>query len=259
MLKTQALPDIQQEDSDIKITKVGVRNVKVPIVYEKSSILATCAVYSKALEKRGSNMSRYVEILTTLGQEELTLLGVQNVAKAIEASHELDCLLKIKFPIWQFKESPVTKHMSFSSYICEIIYDSKSGPVVGIESEINTVCPCSLAMSKTAAHNQRAICNIKVSVHPTDDLHAIIEALCEVVNKSGSYEIFNVLKRQDEKFVTEEMYKNPKFVEDSVRGTVRALREKKFEKFSVVVESLESIHQHNALSIYDTDTNLHAI
>ncbi len=110
---------------------------------------------------------------------------------------------------------------------------------------MTTLCPCSKEISECGAHNQRAVVSVKISYK--EENHIWIEDLIKIIEKYGSSEIYPLLKRTDEKFVTEQAYKNPKFVEDILRDVVLELRENKIiDSFEVDCEAFESIHNHSA-------------
>ena len=119
--------------------------------------------------------------------------------------------------------------------------------VLGVEVPINTVCPCSREIARYGAHNQRAVVKVRIVYLP--DAFIWIEDLVRDVEKTGSFEIFPIIKRSDEKHITEKAYENPKFVEDVVRDIVRILKkDKRICWFEVECEASESIHNHNAFA-----------
>jgi len=145
------------------------------------------------------------------------------------------------------KESPISKKKSLMSYKCEIIgqigTSNKYETSLNVRVPVSSVCPCSLAISEQGAHNQRGIVKVKVK---TNDF-VWLEDLIDMVEKyGGSGEVYSLLKRDDEKYVTETMFDNPKFVEDIVRDVGVCLQEnKKISKYTVECTNFESIHNHN--------------
>ena len=257
------LPDVQNRKAAFSLTKVGVRHVKVPILFDTQSCQAECAAYIYALNNKGANLSRLIEVLTSLSTKPLTFEILKSVAEALFNTHNHAGLIKIKFNIFNTKAAPVSKKVSYIHYPCEISIKDQSKYVIGIQGLGTTVCPCSLEITNSkGAHNQRATINLKVEVVETAGLNLVevCKKLINIADTSSSCEIYNILKRADEKFVTEKMFSNPCFSEDCARNAATALKELKYIKnFSVVVESYESIHSHNCLSIYDTKENLHAV
>ena len=135
--------------------------------------------------------------------------------------------------------------MCYDCYF-EGIYDNGNYKFnLGVKIPVTTLCPCSKEISEKGAHNQRA--SVKVKVSYDENEHIWLEDLIEEVEKSGSSELYSLLKREDEKFVTEKAYNNPKFVEDVLRDIVLKLEKNKIIKeFEVEIEAMESIHNHNA-------------
>ena len=122
--------------------------------------------------------------------------------------------------------------------------------VLGVKVPVTTLCPCSKEISQYGAHNQRALVSVKVKYD--DDAHIWLEEVIEMVESCASCGLYSLLKREDEKFVTEEAYENPKFVEDILRDTVISLRELKgLAWFAVECENYESIHNHSAYASHE--------
>jgi len=151
---------------------------------------------------------------------------------------------RIEFPYFIEKEAPVSKAKGFMQYQCS--YEGEVGEsqkfYLGINVPVTTLCPCSKAISENSAHNQRGTVRIKLLYKD----FFWIEDVIKVVEDCASSPLYSVLKRQDEKFVTEDAYDNPRFVEDVVREVVIGLKKFNFDWFSVEAENEESIHYHNA-------------
>ena len=155
----------------------------------------------------------------------------------------------MKFPFFIEKQAPVSGEKGIMSYSCT--YEGKSKVdgkefYICIEVPVTTVCPCSKAISEYGAHNQRGIVRVKLLYSD----FFWIEDVIDIIEKSASSGLYSVLKRKDEKYVTEYAYDNPRFVEDVVREVYLALKnfpmENSFKWFSVEAENFESIHNHNA-------------
>lgn len=160
--------------------------------------------------------------------------------------------LEIHFPYFIEKEAPVTKTKSLLEYGCTftgLIDEDSSSFTLCVHVPVTTLCPCSKEISLAGAHNQRAEVNLCI----TFDAFIWLEELIDIVESSASCELFALLKRPDEKFVTEEAYNNPMFVEDVVRKVAEnAHKHPHITWFSVGVESFESIHKHSAYAYVDS-------
>lgn len=245
----------QADTRNIDIQKVGVKDVQIPLVVQRKNA-PDLTVFAKAKmsvslpkEYRGTHMSRFVEVLE---EERLRgLIGV-DIKKTLEKiSSKLDsnsAYVKFDFKYFIEKCAPVSKLKSLMCYDCYfegVLDDSGYKFYLGAKIPVTTLCPCSKEISKFGAHNQRALVRVKVSYD--EDKHIWLEDLIEAVEKSASSELYSLLKREDEKFVTEKAYENPKFVEDLLRDVVLKLEKNEIIKgFEVEIEALESIHNHNA-------------
>lgn len=252
--------DVQNEldNRKIPIDKVGVKNVLYPItVLDKTAGLqqtvASINMYVNLPHQyRGTHMSRFLTILNEHRGE----VTIKNVPKILHAMRErLDAEsahLEITFSYFMNKKAPVSGEESLMGYKCTIHGMTNSVLDIGIEVEVpvTTLCPCSKAISDTGAHNQRG--NVKVAVRFEKFLW--IEDLIALVEKSASCEVYSLLKREDEKYVTEKAYGNPMFVEDVVRTVAQKLdNNNNILWFKVECETLESIHNHNAYAYIEHD------
>ena len=254
------MKDVQnQTDSrGIEIQKVGIKGYELPIVIQRKDAenkviyaSATCGVTLPAHYK-GTHMSRFVEVLNEW--RERKTLDIKNcVESVVQKLDAKSAHLEFKFKYFIEKKSPVTGISAPMCYDCtfEGILDDYNGDdeeyrfLLGVKVPVTTLCPCSKEISDYGAHNQRAIVSVKVS-YP-DEEHIWIEDLVSEIEKCASSELYPLLKREDEKFVTEHAYDNPKFVEDVLRDVVLLLRNNdKIDFFEVECESIESIHNHSA-------------
>ena len=245
-------------ESDVRgvdLAEVGIRGLDLPVmIREKAGTLARVlgrveAAVALPHYERGTHMSRFVEILNRwskkaiAGSEMATMLG-----ELRETFHSPRALLRLEFKYFLAKQAPVSGLISQLDYDCSFQGDvSDEGYVftLGADVPIMTVCPCSKEISDRGAHNQRAI--LRVRLHTLPDTVLWLEDLIPLLESQGSYGIFPVLKRPDEKAVTEAAYDNPKFVEDVVRDTILALRATPgITWYSVRCDSHESIHNHMA-------------
>ena len=254
------MKDVQnQTDSrGVEIQKVGIKGFELPIVIQRKDAedkviyaSATCGVTLPAHYK-GTHMSRFVEVLNEWrGEKSLDIKSC--VVSMVEKLNAKSGYLKLKFKYFIDKKSPVTGISAPMCYDCtfEGILDNYNEDdeeyrfFLGVIVPVTTLCPCSKEISSYGAHNQRAIVSVKIT-YPEEE-HVWIEDLVRKIEKTASSELYPLLKREDEKFVTEHAYDNPKFVEDVLRDVVLMLRNNdKIDSFEVECESLESIHNHSA-------------
>lgn len=245
----------QKDSRNIDIQKVGVKNVEIPLVVQIKPN-GTQTVYAKAKmsvslpkEYKGTHMSRFIEIL----EEDRTkgLLGVdikKLLGKMRDKLGANSAYAKFDFKYFVEKSAPKSELKSLMCYDCyfEGIYnDNDYKFYLGAKIPIATLCPCSKEISKYGAHNQRATVKVKISYD--EDQHIWLEDLIKDIEQSGSCELYSLLKREDEKTVTENAYDNPKFVEDVLRDVVLKLQNNKIiNEFEIEIEAMESIHNHNA-------------
>ncbi|MDR3324400.1 MAG: GTP cyclohydrolase FolE2 [Spirochaetaceae bacterium] len=257
--------DIQRikEERGIKIEKAGIKKLRYPIrilVKGESSYQTPVATAELAVEVpynvKGTHMSRFTKI-------------VHKYKDRIHGRHFIDMLRDIKaeletprayarfsFPFYMEKNAPISREISLMEYICEMegstdgVNDAMS---ISVSVPVTTLCPCSKAISDMGAHNQRA--DVRVVVDVSNEM-LWIEDVIKAVEDSASSPLYSLLKRVDEKHVTEQAYKNPQFVEDVVRevyGRVEKLYKNKCNcNFTIECESYESIHNHNAFASTST-------
>ncbi|MBR2525085.1 GTP cyclohydrolase I FolE2 [bacterium] len=256
------MKDIQNEyDSrGIDIQKVGIKNFDIPLKIKRKSnsnqVVNALADVSVLLPKhyKGTHMSRFIEILTEWQHKDMLgsdLKGcIESVIKKMSANSGE---LHLEFKYFIDKIAPISKQASPLCYDCSftsILSDfgtenEKYKFILGVKVPVITLCPCSKEISDYGAHNQRTIVSVKVSYDRNE--HIWIEDLIKDIEECASCDIYSLLKREDEKFVTEKAYDNPKFVEDVLRDVVLMLRNNHIVKeFEIECESLESIHNHSA-------------
>jgi GTP cyclohydrolase IB len=249
------MKDIQNQPDyrKIPIDKVGIKGLQYPVkVLDKTtglqSTVAQISMYVDLPHQcKGTHMSRFVEILH-LFRTQVSLESITNILEDMkkilgaQSSH-----IEITFPYFIEKKSPQTDSRGLMDYTCSIMGSSngkkQTDIVLTIDVPVTSVCPCSKEISEYGAHNQRG--EVKVSTRFNKFIW--IEDIVNIVETNASCDIFSVLKRADEKFVTEKAYNNPKFVEDIARDVAKALMEdENITWFSVSVENFESIHNHSA-------------
>ena len=253
------MKDVQNELAKVKlpIKKVGINKLVWPMsVQIQGELQATIVRFDMAVdlakELRGTHMSRFIETLDevkTLEQQsiEQILQELKNRLKSKKA------YIKAKFTAFINKTAPKSKKQAPVDIECAYIASLEKGLKVNtfIKVPINTLCPCSKEISKYGAHNQRAIVSIEVS---SKQLFPI-EKLVAIADLGASTPIYSLLKRVDEQYVTEEAYENPKFVEDAVREIGLALEIiPELDWYRVSVESIESIHNHNAFACIEKNS-----
>ncbi len=247
MVDVQNLKDHRKID----IQKVGVKGIKYPIiVLDKTNgtqhVNATINMYVNLPHRfKGTHMSRFVEILNEYRGEINIKTFRKILCKMKEKLNAESAHIEIKFPYFVEKTAPVSNAKSLMEYQCSFCGENngkKDDLIVGISIPITTACPCSKEISDAGAHNQRSTVRVNLKF----EKFFWIEDIIRLVEKSASSEIFSLLKRADEKYVTEEAYKNPMFVEDVVRTI--AEKHNKIPNFTwsrVEAENIESIHNHN--------------
>lgn len=252
------LKDVQNspDKRGIDIQYVGIKNVEVPLIIQRKDsndqVVSAKATMSVALPKefRGTHMSRFVEILCEWGQKNLLGVDIEGCLK--EMTKKLcaqNAELKFEFKYFLDKKAPASRLSSPMGYDCS--FEGKLNGedykfILGVEVPVTTLCPCSKEISEYGAHNQRTLVKLNVSYDPYKDM-IWLEDLIDLVDSCGSSPIYPLLKREDEKYVTELAYNNPKFVEDILRDIVTAVRKLNVVNwFEVDCEAFESIHNHSA-------------
>lgn len=195
---------------------------------------------------KGTHMSRFIEVLNAHGGA----IHVQNINEILHAMQKklnaATAHLEIEFPYFMSKKSPVSKQESLMDYVARFDATARNGEhdfVLTVKANVTTLCPCSKAIAKYGAHNQRG----EVTVQIRSREIVWIEDLITVIESSASSELYALLKRQDEKAVTERAYENPVFVEDMVRNVaVKLNADSRVTWYKVEAENYESIHNHNA-------------
>jgi GTP cyclohydrolase I len=254
MKSRQPMHDKQSERDhrELRIDKVGVRGLRFPIqVLDKARTLqdtiATIGMYvDLPKEFKGTHMSRFIEVLNAHG----SMVHVENIPDILYAMqrklHSATAHLEMEFPFFLVKKAPVSGLESVMDYTAR--FDATACGkdidfVLTVKVPVTTLCPCSKAISQYGAHNQRGLVTVQLRSGNT----VWIEEVIALVEGSASAELYSLLKRQDEKAVTERAYDNPVFVEDLVRNVVVKLNaHADITWFKVEAENYESIHNHNA-------------
>ena len=248
------LMDLQGKGSEIAISidKVGITNLILPLKIKtrggiQNVVAEIDALGSLSKNERGAHMSRTARILNDYVKKTITYDTVIQITKDLMTQLRSENInLKIKFTLFRKKFSPITKNYSYVNYDCWINANSNHSfsMSLGTSALITSLCPVSKSISKFGAHNQRGEVTIVAEILNNSFW---FENFIELIEKNSSSEMYGVLKREDEKFVTETAYKNPKIVEDIVRSIAKELKNnKKLGKWSVSCKNFESIHTHNA-------------
>ncbi|MHC1742758.1 MAG: GTP cyclohydrolase FolE2 [Syntrophobacteraceae bacterium] len=247
--------DVQNQTDyrNINVDKVGVKDIRYPMrVMDKNNgmqhTVASINMYvNLPREFKGTHMSRFIEILNEFHGH----LDIRELSSIMELMQERlqsqSAHLEINFPYFVKKLSPVTDSEGLMEYGCRVSGSLSATKGYDLVLEVNvpitTVCPCSKEISNHGAHNQRGVVRLAVRFKR----FIWIEDLVRLVEKAASCEVYSVLKRPDEKYVTEQAYENPKFVEDVVRDVAYQLKQDaNVLWFMVDVENFESIHNHSA-------------
>ncbi len=256
-----AIPDVQNSEDtrQIAINKVGIKSIRHPIkVKDKSTgIQHTIAMFNMYVglphNFKGTHMSRFVEILNSherdISVENFPAMRRDMVARLeAESGH-----IEMNFPYFINKTAPVSGVQSLLDYDVTFIGEITNGKIetsVKVVVPVTSLCPCSKKISERGAHNQRS--HVTVTARTNDFMW--IEELVQLVESEASCELFGLLKRPDEKFVTERAYDNPKFVEDMVRDVAARLNaEARVDAYVVESENFESIHNHSAYALIEKD------
>jgi len=270
--RNEDIPDIQETTEGFPkkaIKKVGIRGVQVPlkVVRKDGSInqsSANVSIYTNLNNKvKGANMSRYRIVVEEylIGKDVKLRQYARDLLKATRVKlGATNSFIKIKFDYFMVKTAPASKTKSHMNYKCGIEGKSWIDDKTGEEHEdlylmvkvpYTSLCPCSKEISEYGAHNQRSFAEVKVKL--IQDKIMWIEDIIDLVESSGSAPIINGLKRMDEAFQTEQMYENPRFVEDMVRIIAEKLDAEYLDTlvadYVVVVNHEESIHLHNACAV----------
>jgi GTP cyclohydrolase I len=245
--------DVQSslDDRNIPIAQVGIRDVKLPISFsdEGKTPCASVGNFSTSVflprEKKGTHMSRFLPILYESANK-LSLLQLETLSQEIKEKLESEkAFLKLDFPFFIEKRSPISGVFGLMDINVSIELTNTTNGVqkkVSLSVPIKSLCPCSKAISEAGAHSQRGIISIEVW-----DCHLSFAQLISFAEGAASSPLYPILKREDEKYVTEKAYSTPRFVEDLVRETAFALKKAApHVTFEITAENFESIHNHNA-------------
>ena len=258
-MKNTLLPDTQntKDIRNIIINQVGIKDILHPInfVNRNNESHPSVANFTMTVElpanMKGTHMSRFIEILNdgecNFGVESFMDL-VQTVADKLEST---DALVIVEFPFFRNKKAPSSGVQSLLDYQATLtgsVVDGKSELTLKVVVPVTSLCPCSKSISKYGAHNQRSHITIEAKASMGEIIY--LEDLIDLAEQKASSELYAILKRDDEKVVTERAYENPAFVEDIVRDIAVELNaNKKVNYYCLESENFESIHNHSAYAL----------
>jgi len=254
--------DIQNSNDDrgVPIQKVGVKDIRYPIqVLDREqkfqSTVARVSMYVDLPQHfKGTHMSRFVEILNE-HRGEITLRNIDTILAAmVERLESGTAHIEVRFPYFVSKRAPVSGAQSLMDYDCGFLAshrhgDARPDTILEVRVPVTSVCPCSKEISDAGAHNQRSIVTVQIRYRD----FVWIEELIDAAESAASSAVYALLKREDEKHVTEKAYANPVFVEDLVRGVAVKLRDDpRITWYRVESENFESIHNHSAYAMVES-------
>ncbi len=254
----QQMPDLQQsaDGRRIAIDKVGVKDIRYPIIVqdkfrERQYTVARVNMYVDLPEHfKGTHMSRFIEVLN-LYHGEISIENIETILVEMKKRLGADrAHLELDFPYFIEKRAPVSGARGLMEYQCRMIGTLAEDFDFMLEARIpvTSLCPCSKEISDRGAHNQRSL--VTVQVRYSD--HVWLEDLIRWVEECASCEVYALLKREDEKAVTEQAFDNPMFVEDMVRAvTEKLVAVAQIRWFSIQCENFESIHNHSAYAMVE--------
>jgi GTP cyclohydrolase I len=243
----------QRDTRNIPIDKVGIKNLRYPITVRdrregRQATVASINMYvDLPHEYKGTHMSRFVEMLHLLKTEVSLKRFSELLDEMKQHLNAASAHIEVTFPYFIEKKAPVSGTPGLMDYTCRIIGSSNARNEIDLISEVNvpitSVCPCSKEISDAGAHNHRG----EVKLQTRFNRFIWLEDMIDLVESCASCDVYSVLKRVDEKQVTEHAYNNPKFVEDIVRDiAARLLQDDNITWFAVSAENYESIHNHSA-------------
>ncbi|MHB1814891.1 MAG: GTP cyclohydrolase FolE2 [Steroidobacteraceae bacterium] len=242
----------------LPINRVGIKDISHPVLVkdrsagEQHTIAAFNMYVSLPHHFKGTHMSRFVEILHA--EREISVESFRGMLENMTGRLEADAgHIEMTFPFFVMKQAPATGVESLMDYRASLIGERHDGITdmwVRVVVPVTSLCPCSKRISDYGAHNQRSHVTITAKLRS----HIWIEELIEIAEKEASCELYGILKRPDEKYVTERAYDNPKFVEDIVRDVAMRLNaDDRIASYAVESENFESIHNHSAYALIERD------
>ncbi len=260
--ETHSIPDVQSSEDirQLAINKVGIKAIRHPVKLSERNggVQHTVAMFNMYVglphNFKGTHMSRFIEILNS-NEREISVESFEPMLREMVERLEAETgHVEMTFPYFINKSAPVSGVQSLMDYEVTFTGEIREGGLyefmMKIVVPVTSLCPCSKKIADYGAHNQRS----HVTVTATLNDHLWIEEIVQLVEAQASCQLYGLLKRPDEKFVTEHAYDNPKFVEDMVRDVAGLLdAEPRISAFAVESENFESIHNHSAYAIIERD------
>lgn len=261
----QTMPDVQgfSDARNVAIDKVGVKDVVYPMKLAtragaSQSTVASINMYvALPKEKKGTHMSRFLEVLNNHGCQAFSPTDIPQITKKIkERLNAQEAHFEASFTYFIEKPAPVTGQPGLMNYQVTFACTANGKAedfIIKVAAPATSLCPCSKEISAYGAHNQR--CRIEAAIRFEGTMW--IEDLVEHLEAAASHPVYAVLKRPDEKFVTEKAFENPKFVEDIIRDlAIRLNQDDRVVQYDISSENFESIHAHNAYAELSRDKRL---
>jgi len=263
-LKNSAIPDVQSlaDTRHLAIDRVGIKGIRHPIKVKDKSVgvqhtVATFDMYVHLPHNfKGTHMSRFVEILNE-HEREISVESFEKILREMVTRLEAQSgYIEMSFPYFVNKTAPVSGVKSLLDYDVTLIGETLNGKqrvTMKVLVPVTSLCPCSKKISERGAHNQRS--HVTLTIRTNEFVW--IEDVIRIAEEQASCELYGLLKRPDEKFVTERAYDNPKFVEDMVRDVAAVLdTDKRIDAYVVESENFESIHNHSAYALIERDKTI---
>jgi len=257
------MPDVQSasDTRNVPIDRVGVKHIAYPIILHcphtggvQHTVAKVNMYVSLPHYQKGTHMSRFLEVLNHF-KDAIRVDQMKDICRDMRKKLQAeDAHMEVLFPYFIHKKAPVSGAPGLIDVQVrfEVSSNATDDFIMGVKVPATSLCPCSKQISAYGAHNQR--CKIEARIRCVPRQHLWIEDLVELIEQSASMRVYPVLKRPDEKYVTEKAYENPKFVEDVVRDLALKLdADERIVWYEVTSENFESIHNHNAYAAVKRD------
>ena len=256
-----AIADVQSspDQRNMPINQVGIKDLHFPLQIQSAegvqhTIARIGMTVALPASQKGTHMSRFVALMEERQHLVLDFTSLHQLT--LDMLERLDAQagrIHISFPYYSKKAAPVSGITSFLDYAVtwqgEVPASGEYSHQIKVLAPVTSLCPCSKEISQYGAHNQRSHVTVTLTCHKQE---VSIEEIIDLVENKASCQLYGLLKRPDEKYVTEHAYENPKFVEDMVRDIAVALKnDPRIDRFSVESENFESIHNHSAYALIE--------
>ncbi|OFK86284.1 GTP cyclohydrolase FolE2 [Eikenella sp. HMSC071B05] len=256
-----AIADVQSspDQRNMPINQVGIKDLHFPLQIQSAegvqhTIARIGMTVALPASQKGTHMSRFVALMEERQHLVLDFTSLHQLT--LDMLERLDAQagrINISFPFFRKKAAPVSGITSFLDYAVtwqgEVSASGEYSHQIKVLAPVTSLCPCSKEISQYGAHNQRSHVTVPLTCHKQE---VSIEEIIDLVENKASCQLYGLLKRPDEKYVTEHAYENPKFVEDMVRDIAVALKnDPRIDRFSVESENFESIHNHSAYALIE--------